>query len=300
MDAPYIVSYHLVENRKYNPKYGDDRICKCGHQYYRHFDTYEDMYPIGCKYCDCCTFEELIVPERVKASKTYLDNFIRVYNEAADLTHLVGDVMDWLNDETKNTSRDAPYHNLFHTLCMIVNCNDGYFHHIDVNTDYDYDTHATLMIAAAFHDFAHSAGAQDDDWNIANAIKWVELFFEDQSQKYVHNTYFQDKNNLATIKKLITVTRFPFIHEPQTRLEKIIRDSDLLQCYEDAWFEHVIQGLQQEFAVKGRVIETTEFLRLQVEFLKNAKFYTNRWFEKRGSFTSICERVETKLFEITK
>jgi len=43
---------------KYNPKYGDDRICKCGHPYYRHFDSYEDNYPIGCKYCDCCTFEE--------------------------------------------------------------------------------------------------------------------------------------------------------------------------------------------------------------------------------------------------
>lgn len=43
------------------PKYDDSRdeneTCKCGHEYYRHFDTYEDMYPIGCKYCDCDVFE---------------------------------------------------------------------------------------------------------------------------------------------------------------------------------------------------------------------------------------------------
>jgi hypothetical protein len=35
----------------YDPSFGDDKLCKCGHRYYRHFDTYEDMYPIGCKYC---------------------------------------------------------------------------------------------------------------------------------------------------------------------------------------------------------------------------------------------------------
>ena len=52
---------YLVETSEkmvYNPKYGDDRMCICGHPYYRHFDTYEDMYPVGCKYCDCYTFVE--------------------------------------------------------------------------------------------------------------------------------------------------------------------------------------------------------------------------------------------------
>jgi hypothetical protein len=35
----------------YDPKFGDDRLCLCGHPYYRHFDTYEEMAPVGCKYC---------------------------------------------------------------------------------------------------------------------------------------------------------------------------------------------------------------------------------------------------------
>lgn len=53
-DKPYLT----VTTRVYNPDYGDDRVCECGHTYYRHFDTYEDMRPIGCKYCSCRKFIE--------------------------------------------------------------------------------------------------------------------------------------------------------------------------------------------------------------------------------------------------
>lgn len=57
-DNPYIEKKIVVTKRLYNPKYGDDRECECGHAYYRHFDTYEDMDPVGCKYCGCHTFVE--------------------------------------------------------------------------------------------------------------------------------------------------------------------------------------------------------------------------------------------------
>ena len=56
INKPYITT--ITFGRKYNPTYGDDRICKCGDPYYRHFDTYDDMYPCGCKYCNCHEFEE--------------------------------------------------------------------------------------------------------------------------------------------------------------------------------------------------------------------------------------------------
>lgn len=42
---------------EYNPDYGDDKLCKCGHSYYRHFDSYENTSPVGCKYCMCNKFE---------------------------------------------------------------------------------------------------------------------------------------------------------------------------------------------------------------------------------------------------
>ncbi|MBS1722771.1 MAG: HNH endonuclease [Armatimonadetes bacterium] len=43
--------------RVYNPHYGDERLCDCGHPYYRHFDTYDSMSAIGCKYCACQDFQ---------------------------------------------------------------------------------------------------------------------------------------------------------------------------------------------------------------------------------------------------
>jgi hypothetical protein len=46
--------------RMYNPLYGDNRICECGHPYDRHFDMFEDVdvQDVGCKYCECYTFIE--------------------------------------------------------------------------------------------------------------------------------------------------------------------------------------------------------------------------------------------------
>lgn len=60
MKTPYIVKRRVVVHidRLYNPEYGDDRICVCGHHYYRHFDGYEDNAPVGCKYCSCYDFKE--------------------------------------------------------------------------------------------------------------------------------------------------------------------------------------------------------------------------------------------------
>lgn len=57
---PYIIREVVQIVREYNPEYGDERICECGHSYDRHFDSYEDMEPVGCKYCDCYEFIEVL------------------------------------------------------------------------------------------------------------------------------------------------------------------------------------------------------------------------------------------------
>lgn len=49
----------------YDPDYGNDRLCVCGHPYYRHFDTYEEMAPAGCKYCRCERFKPAVEENRV-------------------------------------------------------------------------------------------------------------------------------------------------------------------------------------------------------------------------------------------
>lgn len=60
IESPYIEQTEIVINRdrKYNPNYGDNRECECGHTYDRHFDSYEKMEACGCKYCECFTFVE--------------------------------------------------------------------------------------------------------------------------------------------------------------------------------------------------------------------------------------------------
>ena len=35
-NEPYIEKEIVTVIRMYNPEYGDDRICQCGHPYYRH------------------------------------------------------------------------------------------------------------------------------------------------------------------------------------------------------------------------------------------------------------------------
>lgn len=57
-NEPYIYKQRVITEMLYNPEYGDNRICVCGHTYHRHFDSYENMEACGCKYCECYTFVE--------------------------------------------------------------------------------------------------------------------------------------------------------------------------------------------------------------------------------------------------
>lgn len=61
-EKPYIIKSVVTRYRLYNPKYGDHRICECGHTYERHFDGFEPELhkAVGCKYCRCYTFKERV------------------------------------------------------------------------------------------------------------------------------------------------------------------------------------------------------------------------------------------------
>ena len=70
-----IAGTYRVEPDPYDAAFGDDRLCVCGtglpswgnspyerghHTYYRHFDSYDNMRAVGCKYCGCGTFKEVV------------------------------------------------------------------------------------------------------------------------------------------------------------------------------------------------------------------------------------------------
>ena len=71
-NSPYLETVKIKIRHRYNPNFGDDRICKCGHPYYRHFDSYEKMQPVGCKYCQCFHFEDKLTEERDQKIKELL------------------------------------------------------------------------------------------------------------------------------------------------------------------------------------------------------------------------------------
>ena len=79
-DNPYLEITVTEIIKVYNPEYGDDRICQCGHKYYRHFDTYEEMSNVGCKYCGCSDFVEM-TPE--KEEEIY-NHIVESYNNAIE------------------------------------------------------------------------------------------------------------------------------------------------------------------------------------------------------------------------
>jgi len=59
LSGPYLQHRRVVVTveEAWNPNYDQRALCKCGHEYFRHFDTLEDMFPIGCKFCECERFE---------------------------------------------------------------------------------------------------------------------------------------------------------------------------------------------------------------------------------------------------
>jgi hypothetical protein len=55
-EEPYLKREVTTVKIEHNPKYDQSALCTCGHTYDRHFDSYERMEPIGCKYCPCFEF----------------------------------------------------------------------------------------------------------------------------------------------------------------------------------------------------------------------------------------------------
>lgn len=89
---PYLTKTITTEIKEYNPDYGDDRICICGHPYHRHFDSYNDMENTGCKYCLCTGFIEKRVKvmtdieKQIKEKEEELNELLERKSEFESLT----------------------------------------------------------------------------------------------------------------------------------------------------------------------------------------------------------------------
>lgn len=139
-----------------------------------------------------------------------------------------------------STSQHIPYHNKYHTYCMVANCYEGsrYLGICD---------RKPLLAAALYHDANHSGGKLTDDLNIKEALRFLEEAHEAAKR---HGMAMSDADYLETIETL-KITKYPYEGEPVTMFQKIIRDADLMQVYESDPFKLADQffGLKNEMEV---------------------------------------------------
>ena len=152
-----------------------------------------------------------------------------------------------------------PYHNDYHTRCVVVNCAEGASF-----CGLSYDATVDLLTAALFHDSMHSGGYHNDDKNISDAIS---CFASDHG----HLTFS------SKIAKFIRATKYPFEPElvPYPVEVQILRDADIMQSLMPEW-ESMYKGLQLEVSYQQRkLISDKGWYDGTVDFYNNAELFTD-------------------------
>ena len=168
-----------------------------------------------------------------------------------------------------NTSNNAPYHNLWHTLCMVKFCYEG-----AKSEELSEDKTTNLLIAALIHDMCHSQGEKSDKENVDRAHEEGRRLYLDT--KFVKGGIFGFK---ASVGNIIRATEYPYVipEEKLSHQQAIIRDADLFQSFENTWFTHTTMGLATELK-----IDLKTFVPLGIEFIKAAKFNT-KWGKEKAA-----------------
>lgn len=163
------------------------------------------------------------------------------------------------------THLNNPYHNLKH-------CTDVYdwcekileFEHSPMSLE--------LKFASIFHDYNHSGGKYDDNYNIPEAIRHI-------CEGPIKDAIDKSGADASTIVKLINITKFSdghFPKEPETLEEMAIRDADLLTSFLPVSEAiDALNGLYSEFLLTIPNMTKEQFWKGNIKFMKNIKFYTN-------------------------
>jgi hypothetical protein len=173
----------------------------------------------------------------------------------------------WKMIQAENTSANLPYHNEQHLLNVVAWCGRLYF---SDSLSLAPDQLRCLLAAAACHDILHSGGKTSDSENIGRTLEWlsnaIPRIKDDQCRSFMFN-------HQHLIYGLITVTEFPFIHQPKTSLQKILRDADILQNFGSHCVKY-LKGLAEEFAASGMVLTNEELIARQEVFMRDVEFFT--------------------------
>lgn len=154
-----------------------------------------------------------------------------------------------------NSGNDNPYHNFAHTLAVAKNV-----YKLSVLRGVDYDKIRLMVIAALYHDFNHSGGANNDTDNVRAAKLAVDKLCKSTNAQKVF------------IKHLIDCTEFPFKKIELDEYQMIFRDADLMQWLEPDFIQHVLFGLNSE--LNGTYCLRAETIEKMIKFMDDATFFT--------------------------
>jgi len=186
---------------------------------------------------------------------------------AINLLDSVGLIQLWADVQKHNYADSLPYHNEQHLLNMVSWCGKLY---LSDSLAFDKGQLKLLLAAACLHDVNHSGGLLPDYQNIAEAFLFIDGAVANIKDPETREWL---RFNKDAIKNLIRVTEFPFIHEPTTSLQKMLRDADILQNFSGQACKY-LNGLWQEFTRSGNVLTAEELIRRQEVFMDTVVFYT--------------------------
>lgn len=161
---------------------------------------------------------------------------------------------------------DNPYHNQIH-------CKHVYDMGEKLLSSMGLEPSDEFIWAALFHDYNHSGGKTSDDENIQKAIVGVTKAATTLKQTIAN---FKPVD-LSVIASMIECTKFTgvFPNEPKTIEEQCLRDADLMTVFAGTdTAVMLLNGLYEEMLIKNPSLTKQEFVTRNVEFLTNAKYYT--------------------------
>lgn len=172
-------------------------------------------------------------------------------------------------------SSKLPYHNEYHTECMIANVFEGAIHE-----GLQLSEIRGLAFGTICHDAFHSGGEKLDSENIIRAMEFLAAVIN--MCKYTGEVFSEDEIEIA--EGCIFVTEYPYVRTPFNIQEKIIRDADLMQAYEsdDLVLSKQYQGLKDEMEVmKKRTFTAIEFAEGNRQFLDGVVWHTE-WAKQKA------------------
>lgn len=193
-----------------------------------------------------------------------------------------------------NRAADAPYHNAYHADCLVIQADEAARFYAARGVAVEAKA---LLAAAFFHDFDHSAGELDDDYNIAQACGAVA--------RHLPAAAGASEAEVAAVCALIRPTRYPFSPvDPEALEARILRDADLMQVFEtdaEALFRQY-DGLRVEVGRRqGHDISRADFAEGMLEWwAANTKWLT-AWGTSRAvalDFDARCQQTIASMMSV--